>query len=135
MNASDVFFYGLFMDEKVLRDNGVHPRAPRKAVVHGYRLKIGRRAMLVPRPDAKAFGMVFALTERETEALYGEPGLELYRPEPVTACFEDGTSGAVTTFNLRDPAAAGEPSPEYAARLRAVLERQGFPADDLRSAE
>lgn len=46
--ARDLFFYGLFMDEDVLRDRGVSPLRPRSAVVPGYRLRIGRRALLVP---------------------------------------------------------------------------------------
>jgi hypothetical protein len=130
----DVFFYGLFMDEGILRDKGVHPRMPRKAVVPGYRLRIGQRATLVPHFAAQAFGMVFALAEREIESLYAEPGLEMYRPESVIASFEDGSFRAVTTFNLRDPPAAEVPNTEYAAKLRAVLERLGFPADHVRSA-
>ena len=129
-----MFFYGLFMDENVLRAKGVQPQAPRKAVVAGYRLRIGQRAMLVPEPEARTFGMVFALTDRELESLYAEPGLESYRPESVAASFDDGTVAAVTTFNLSDAVAAGEPNSEYAAKLRAVLERLGFPAEAVRSA-
>ncbi len=130
----DVFFYGLFMDEEILRAKGIHPRAPRKAVVPGYRLRIGQRAMLFPQFAAQAFGMVFALTDQEIESLYAEPGLETYRPESVIASFEDGTFSAVTTFNVRGVPAVGEPNLEYAAKLRAVLERLGFPADYARSA-
>ena len=125
----DVFFYGLFLDERILRNKGVHPRAPRKAVVPGYRLRVGRRAMLLRQFAAQAFGMVFALTDREIESLYAEPGLERYRPESVLASFEDGTFGEVTMFNLRGTSTAAEPDCEYAAKLRAVLQQLGFPAD------
>lgn len=125
----DVFFYGLFMDEQLLRDKGIHPRARRKAVVPGYRLAIGRRAMLLPQFGVQAFGMVFALAEPEIASLYAGPGLESYRPRSVVASFEDGTFAAVTTFNLSEPPAAGESNPEYAAKLRVVLERLGFPAE------
>jgi hypothetical protein len=129
----DVFFYGLFMDEDLLRAKSVQPQASRKAVVPGWRLAIGRRAMLLREFGAQAFGMVFAMTEEEAESLYAEPGLELYRPEPVIAGFEDGAFAEVTTFNLSDAPAAGEANPEYAAKLRAVLERLGFPAEYVRS--
>ena len=124
----DIFFYGLFMDEGILRAKGVEPRLPRRAVVRDYQLRIGQRAMLCPRQSAEAFGMVYALTERELDSLYGEPGLEMYRPESVVATFEDGSSSEVTTFNLQDTTGTDEPNLEYAARLRAVLERLGFPA-------
>lgn len=128
----DIFFYGLFMDESVLRAKGVEPRSPRRAVVGDYELRIGQRAMLSPRPSSQAFGMVYALTDSEIDSLYGEPGLDLYRPESVVATFEDGSSGVVTTFNLpQDTTGADEPNFEYAAKLRAVLERLGFPVTDL----
>lgn len=131
--ARDLFFYGLFMDEAILRGKGVSPMRPRRAVVPGYRLRIGRRALLVSQFGAQAFGMVFALTDREIESLYAEPGLELYRPQSVTASFEDGTFAAVTTFNLSEAHATAEPNPDYAEKLRAVFQRLGFPTDELRS--
>jgi hypothetical protein len=129
----DVFFYGLFMDEDILRDEGVSPLRPRKASVPGYRLRIGRRALLVPQFGAQAFGMVFSLTDREIESLYADPGLELYRPESVIASFEDGTFAAVTTFNLGEAHATSESNVDYAAKLRVVFERLGFPTDEFRS--
>jgi hypothetical protein len=125
----DLFFYGLFMDADLLRERGVDPLQPRKAVIPGYRLQIGRRALLVPRFGAQAFGMVFALTDREIASLYAEPGLELYRPESVIALFEDGRFGAVTTFNLSAAHATVEVNHDYAEKLRIVLQRLGFPTD------
>lgn len=77
--------------------------------------------------------MVFALTDREIASLYAEPGLELYRPQSVIASFADGTFAAVTTFNLSEAHATTEPNLDYAARLRVVFERLGFPTDELRS--
>lgn len=129
----DLFFYGLFMDEGILRARGVSPLRPRRAMVPGYRLQIGRRAVLVPQFGARAFGMVFALTDREIASLYVEPGLELYRPESVIASFEEGTFAPVTAFNLSQADAAAEPNLDYAAKLRVVFERLGFPAGELRS--
>jgi len=130
---SAVFFYGLFMDQDLLRDKGVHPQSPRKAVVPGHRLRIGQRAKLSPQFGAQVFGMVFTLTNQEIESLYAEPGLEMYRPESVIALFEDGTFAAVTTFNLSEVFTSEETNSEYAAKLRAVLERLDFPADYVRS--
>jgi hypothetical protein len=129
----DIFFYGLFMDEAVLRNKGVSPLRPRQAVVPGYRLQIGQRALLVPQFGAQAFGMVFALTNREIESLYAAPDLERYRPQSVTASFADGTFAAVTIFNLSEAHATSEPNPDYVEKLRVVFERLGFPTDVLRS--
>jgi hypothetical protein len=50
----DIFFYGLFMDETLLRAKGIEPRGPRRAVVRDCQLKIGQRAMLVREPSAQA---------------------------------------------------------------------------------
>ena len=124
----DIFFYGLFMDESVLRAKGVEPRLPRKAVVRDYELRIGKLALLCPLPAAKAYGMVYALNDVEIDLLYGEPGLEMYRPESVVATFEDGSSSVVTMYNLPDTTETDEPNLDYAAKLRVVLERLGFPA-------
>ena len=86
----DGFFYGLFMDSDILRQSQVRAVSPRRAYVDGYRLRIGRRATLVPTPGARAYGMVFALTHDELEKLYGAPGLEEYRPEAVLALSMEG---------------------------------------------
>lgn len=123
----DIFFYGLFMDERVLEEKGVSPQASRKAVVNGYELKIGERAMLLPEPSSQVFGMVHALTEREINSLYSEPGLEMYRPETVVATFEDGSNSVVTTFNLQRTSSEESFNADYAVKLRSVLERLGFP--------
>lgn len=121
----DYFFYGLFMDEALLREKGAHPQRPRKAAVPGWQLRIGERAMLVPTFGAQAFGMVFALDAREAASLYRAPGLELYRPALVLACFEDGSHGWVVTYNLRESGEA--PDDAYREKLRAVMERLGLP--------
>ncbi|MGE5791639.1 MAG: gamma-glutamylcyclotransferase family protein [Bacteroidota bacterium] len=125
------FFYGLYMDETVLRDKGVDPRNPRRAVVPGYRTRIGTRATLVPRFGAQAFGMVFSVTHAELNRLYSGAGLDMYRAESVLAFFDDGTCAPVATFNLVEPPAAGEANDAYATKLRGVLERLGLPADGL----
>ena len=130
----DVFFYGLFMDEEVLRAKGLHPHSPRKAVAPGYRLRIAQRAMLLPEVGSQAFGMVFKLTDQELKSLYAEPGLEMYRSVSLNVSFDDGSLSMVTTFNLRDTKMAGRPNVEYAAKLRSVFERLGFPADCVNAA-
>ena len=44
----DVFFYGLFMDDALLREKGVNPVDRRMASVENFSLVIGSRATLVP---------------------------------------------------------------------------------------
>jgi aryl-alcohol dehydrogenase-like predicted oxidoreductase len=124
----DVFFYGLYMDPEILRAMGAEPRALRRAFVSGYRTVVRGRATLVRDPTARAYGTVVTLGEDEIAILYAAPGLGSYRPQPVVACFDDGTSGTVTTFSLADEKSRpGEFNAEYAARLQAILRRLGFP--------
>lgn len=108
----DFFFYGLFMDESLLRDKGVEPRAGRRAVAPGFRLRIGERASLVPEFGAQAFGMVFKLDAGQATSLYEAPGLDQYHPTKVLACFEDGSNAYVVTYNLRGGATGACPAAE-----------------------
>jgi hypothetical protein len=125
------FFYGLYMDEAALRDKGIAPRNPRRAVVPGYRTRIGVRATLQPRFGAQAFGMVFDVTHAELHRLYAGAGLDMYRAEGVLAFLEDGSCAPVVVFNLVEPPAPDESNPDYAAKLRGVLERLGLPAQHV----
>lgn len=129
----DGFFYGLFMDGDILRESRVVAVNPRRAYVDGYSLRIGRRATLVPAPDGRAYGMVFALTYDEFEKLYTAPGLEQYRPEAVLARLMEGEILPALCYNLREAPGAEEANPEYAARLRAVLSRLEFPPEYIAS--
>jgi hypothetical protein len=43
----EVFFYGLFMDEELLRGKGLEPEGGEIAAIDGFALRIGQRAALV----------------------------------------------------------------------------------------
>lgn len=133
--AIDGFFYGLFMDTEVLRQAGVAPANPRRAYVDDFALRIGQRATLMPSPGARAYGMLIALTHAELERLYGAPGLEAYRPEAVVAHARDGEATPALCYNLVEVPEAHERNPEYARRLRRVLEGLGFPEEYVDSVE
>ncbi|HSD73951.1 MAG TPA: gamma-glutamylcyclotransferase family protein [Steroidobacteraceae bacterium] len=128
----DVFFYGLFMDADVLRESQVDAVDARRAFAEGYALRIGRRATLIPFAGKRAYGMVFALTESELERLYTAPGLEQYRPEPLLVQTEDGKTLPVLCYVCPRPQ-PGEANADYAARLRAVLEKLKFPREYVSS--
>ena len=131
----DAFFYGLFMDLEVLRASGVAPLDPRPAYVDHFALRIGQRATLLPSREARAYGMLFALTHSELERLYTAPGLEPYRPEAVLAQPLQGPPTPALCYNLPEAPPPGERNPDYAARLRRVLEKLGFPGDYTTSIE
>jgi len=129
----DAFFYGLFIDQEILREAGVAPINPGRAYVEEYALRIGQRATLVPSAGARAYGMLFALTHSELDRLYTAPGLEQYRPEAVLAQPLEGTPTAALCYNLREAPQPHERNPEYAARLQLALSRLDFPAEYVAS--
>ena len=125
----DGFFYGLFMDLEVLKSNGVCAVEPRRAYVDGYALRIGKRATLVASAGARAYGVVFSLTDDEFARLYGAPGLEEYRPETIRVQILQGDVVLAACYILRDAPGRDEANEAYAARLREVLRKLDFPAE------
>ena len=129
----DVFFYGLFMDENLLREKGINPKHRRMAVVENFSLVIGERATLVPCPGRNARGVIFSLTHQEVDALYAEASVSVYRPEAVSAQLADGSVIPALCFNLPVPPASEQRNPAYASKLREVAARSGLPPDYVSS--
>jgi len=129
----EVFFYGLFMDEALLRGKGLNPENSRAASVDDFQLLIGERATLVRREGERAHGVVYTLTRGEVESLYSEESVGAYRSEVVTARLADGRVERVVCFNLPAPPSEEERNPLYASKLRALAERLGLPADYVSS--
>ena len=129
----EVFFYGLFMDESLLRAKGLNPENRRLASVEGFQLVIGERATLVRREGARAHGVVYTLTRGEVETLYSDESVSAYRPEAVSARLADGRVEQVVCFNLPAPPSAEERNTQYASKLRELAERLGLPPDYVSS--
>ena len=125
----DIFFYGLFMDEALLREKGLNPLNRRTASVEDFSLVIGARATLVPRAGSTVYGVLFSLTHAEVDALYADASVSVYRPEPVLAQLTGGGVTPALCFNLPEPPSADERNPEYASKLREVAARAGLPPD------
>lgn len=112
-----VFFYGLYMDPEVLKAKGVEPRNPRKAVAHGYKLRIGKMATLLREVNAEAHGIVYDLTHDELNALYWGAGLEAYVAEALAVETEGGEEVVALCCNLLEPPGEEESNPEYLGKL------------------
>ena len=125
----DVFFYGLFMDETLLRAKGIEPQQRRLATLENFRLVIGERATLIPSAGQIVHGVIFSLTHAELDSLYAEASLRVYRPEAVSARDTSGEPVPALCFNLPEPPAAMERNPQYAAKLKEVAQRVGLPAE------
>src|SRR4051794_32662227 len=125
----EVFFYGLFMDEALLRAKGLNPSNRRAAYVEDFQLVIGERATLVRREGARSHGVVYTLTRGEVEALYSDESVSAYRPEVLSARLAGGLDARVLCFNLPAPPSAEERNPLYASKLRELAERLCLPAE------
>ncbi len=135
MESVQVFFYGLFMDEALLRERGVEPRDARLAALDDFALRIGRRATLVSEPGSRVHGVVLALTLAELERLYSEPSVRAYQAQPVRVRLDEGGVIAALCYNLPQAPSRDERNPQYAAKLRALAERIGLPASYVASIE
>src|SRR4026208_1895504 len=122
----NVFFYGLFMDQDLLRTRGIAALDPRPASVEGLGLRVGKRATLVPARDERSYGVVMSLTQRDLDELYETPGLEQYQPEAITCTTFAGEVVSALCYNLPSAPAPDEVNEEYAAQLRVVLTKLGF---------
>lgn len=121
------------MDEELLRAKGLEPQGAELAAVDGFVLRIGQRAALVPAPGGRVHGLVFSFTQSELDRLYSEPSVQAYRPQAVLAQLASGGVIAALCYNLSEPPPPGERNPEYAAKLRALAQKIGLPAEYVAS--
>ena len=131
-----VFFYGLFMDERLLAAKGIKPSQVNLGFVDGYGLRIGERATLVRRPDSRAYGAVMDIAPGEAAELYAEESVADYLPEPVVVELMDGTQVEAACYNLPEDKVTGA-NEEYAKSLLDVATRLDFPdsyLDQIRQA-
>jgi hypothetical protein len=124
-----IFFYGLFMDEQLLREKGVDPRNTRRASAAAYSMRIGRRAQLVPDPAGRAHGIAMELTHEEIARLYSDPAVNMYFPEALDIDLEKGGSAPALCFNLAGTAEPEQSDPAYVAQWREIAQGLGLPAD------
>jgi len=119
----DVFFYGLYMDEDILKSKGVNPRNPRSAFVFGYKLRIANQATLLKQDNTVAYGMIYSLTHEEIYKLYEGSGLDTYISEAVLARTTSGETLATLTCNLKVIPNENESNNEYLEKLIVCMKK------------
>jgi len=129
-NEVAVFFYGLFMDESLLASRGIGPSQPTKGYVDGYRLRIGKRATLVPDRNSRAYGVLMTLGRHEATALYSDDSVSDYVPEPVSVTLPGGAIEQAVCYNLPPGKLQGANS-AYAKALLQLATSLGFPDEYL----
>lgn len=125
-----VFFYGLFMDESLLASKDVQPSESAIGYVAGFRLHIGQRATLLPDAHGRAYGVLMKVSLADVTALYSEPSVSDYTPEPVTVELMDGSKIEATCYNLPADRLTGA-NRAYADSLLNLATGLGFPDDYL----
>ena len=128
MSSNDltVFFYGLFMDESVLAAKGIEPSRSMTGYVDGYRLRLGRRATLVPEPAGRTYGVVMAIGRDQVADLYADESVADYVPESVSVVLSGGMSEPAVCYILPPRMLEGV-NPEYAGSLLLLARKLGFP--------
>ena len=126
MKTVTVFFYGLFMDEDLLRSQGLTPGNGQIAEIREHDIRIGRRAYVIMEPDVSLWGVVFDLPMDQVKKLYSGPGVQDYRPVSVRALTQGGETVEAQCYNLPE---GDKPRDDdrYLYMLIALCQRLDFP--------
>jgi len=124
---NEVFFYGLYMDEKILKSKNVEPRNKRVAFANDYKLRIGNMATLLREKDSQAYGLVYSLTHDEIYILYTKSGLTDYISESILVELDDGSKIATLCCILLNPPANNESNLEYFKKLKDCMKFYKLP--------
>jgi hypothetical protein len=125
-----VFFYGLFMDEDLLVEMGLHPMRSGSAELPDFQIRIGERATLIPSPGSISYGVVVELPKAEVFDLYSKPHVRDYCQEPVNAIMiGDRSIQHSVCYNLPPDKPGAGVNAAYAEKLAELVLRLGFPSD------
>lgn len=123
----EVFFYGLYMDEKILKSKGIEIRNQRSAYLNNHELKIGKLATLHRVKNEKAYGMVYSLTHEEVYSLYEGAGLTQYIQEAVLVKTSDDKEVVALTCILLDDTNNGNTNEEYNSKFIKCMNNYKLP--------
>ena len=128
------FFYGLFMDEVLLKSKGFNPSYFEIACIEGFGLRIGERASLVESKGERAYGLIMFMSHEELKALYGEESVSDYVPEILTVTTSNNQNIVATTYNLPVEKLTGQ-NREYACSLATLAKNVGLPPEYIEEIE
>lgn len=125
-----VFFYGLFMDKSLLASKGIIPSDSTAGYVDGYRLRIGKRATLLPQRASRAYGVLMKIGRQEATSLYTDDSVSDYVPETVPVTLPGGIIEPAICYNLPPDKLVGANS-AYVESLLELATKLGFPDEYL----
>ncbi|MEM7292586.1 MAG: gamma-glutamylcyclotransferase family protein [Pseudomonadota bacterium] len=127
----DVFFYGLFMDRRVLEAQNFTPGNLRKARLRNFRILIGQRSTPVEDQGSVVYGVLADLPPDEVLTLYSDPSVSDYQPESVTLELTNGEEQIAICYILPEDKLTLGVDTDYAQKLHKLATALKFPADYL----
>ena len=121
-----VFFYGSFMNTKVLRKRGVEPRDATPALLPGWALVFQPMANVVPAPRDEVRGVVTTVDRDALTRAYRGDALQTYSSVVVDVELSDRTLESVECY-VAPPSEPAPPSTEYLKLLTDAAIEHGLP--------
>lgn len=128
-----VFFYGSYINRKVLSGVDLEPERFEIASLPGWDITIGPLANVVPAEGATVWGVVATLTHAELDRLYAHARDVLggeYFPHPVLVATESSPAEPALCY-VADELPEGRANADYVGRILTPARELGFPADYL----
>jgi cation transport regulator ChaC len=126
VESLEIFFYGSFMDRKVLRTLGVVPQTFEPAELKDWRITFSPMATLVRSEGDSVYGAIAVLSQNEVRLLYSRDDLKHYNPVDITVSTEGGKRVTAQCY-ISEPVMDQKPSVEYLQRVIQAAESLGFP--------
>ncbi len=127
MRLVEVFFYGSFMNPKVLTVAGVDAQGLRRARLDGFTLEVKSGANLMESDGESVYGMVGRVNHVDLNKLYGQELLSFgsYFVEPTLVSTDNGFVPALCYIapKVKD----GLASKDYIDTILEVAEKYSFP--------
>jgi hypothetical protein len=121
-----VFFYGSFINRKVLAEGGFVPERVEVARLWGFDIRIQPLANLVRSDRHCVYGITCEATHAELAKLYGQGWVGTYLPEAVLIQTEDGRLMPALCY-IAPPAPAAPAAADYVERIAGPAREYGFP--------
>jgi len=126
---TEIFFYGLYMDDDILRERGIVPRNKRVGTVYDHRLRIGKYSTLMREVNTIAYGIICSLKHDEIHTLYTGCGLNHYVPEAVIVKSDEHYIPALC-YVLENPPSEEENNEAYFQKLSICMKQYGMPVPE-----
>jgi hypothetical protein len=121
-----VFFYGSFLNRRVLVDGGLTPEDVEVARLWGFDVRVQPLANLVRADGLCVYGIVCRATHAELARLYGQPWVGTYLPEAVLVESAGGRLLPALCYLAPDPPVAPAAG-DYLDRIVGPAREYGFP--------